>query len=329
MIKKLSFPLYVLAVSLIVLELLLRMLGYRPYRNTDFRVVIEPPSAFTGDDSLGIALVPGTFAFTLNDAVQFEATHTAAGHRLVVPAMPDTLPAIAMLGCSFTYGYGVDDAEHFSSLLQAQYPQLYLDNFGVPGYGTVQSLLQLEQALMERPWEAVVVVLSSLHPDRNALTPSFRRELKVGFHRSGAGTDTALTDARFPYADASGKVGFVAWNKLYQHPPLREWSALVNAIFITIDHRKAAQLQPEQVTAALLLHMDSLCRAANTRLVVAALDHSDYLTAVQQQVAEQHVAWVDLDFDFSDTAMTNAPYDSHPNAEGHQYIAAKLAPLFH
>src|SRR5262249_10125369 len=52
-----------------------------------------------------------------------------------------------VFGCSFTYGWLVNDAETYPYLLQAALPEYRIVNFAVPGYGNVQSLLQFKRAL--------------------------------------------------------------------------------------------------------------------------------------------------------------------------------------
>ena len=51
---------------------------------------------------------------------------------------------IVVLGDSFMWGYGVENEETFSAVLQETIPGSETINFGVNGYGTVQELIRLE-----------------------------------------------------------------------------------------------------------------------------------------------------------------------------------------
>ncbi|MBI1883166.1 MAG: SGNH/GDSL hydrolase family protein [Chlamydiae bacterium] len=48
---------------------------------------------------------------------------------------------VVFLGDSFTWGYGVQEEERFSSILARKHPEWDILNFGMPGYGTDQAYL--------------------------------------------------------------------------------------------------------------------------------------------------------------------------------------------
>lgn len=67
-------------------------------------------------------------------------------------------PLIAVVGDSYTFGFGVDDEETFTSLLNRGGSNRFL-NFGVPGYSTDQELLLIEDdVLARRPGTILLVV---------------------------------------------------------------------------------------------------------------------------------------------------------------------------
>jgi len=64
---------------------------------------------------------------------------------------------VALVGDSFTFGLGVDDAKTFTvQLNQLDQSRSYL-NFGVPGYSTDQQLLMLEPEILSRRPDVVVL----------------------------------------------------------------------------------------------------------------------------------------------------------------------------
>lgn len=121
-IKFLKRFLYYPVLVISCFEIALLLLGYRSYKTTLYKVETHPANAFIGDSLLGIQLNPGNYQITLNDSVTFHATHDINGKRVTVNQPNFNDKQIVMLGCSFTYGYGVNDNETFTSLLQACKP---------------------------------------------------------------------------------------------------------------------------------------------------------------------------------------------------------------
>jgi len=96
------------------------------------------------DDRFGWRLKPGAVA--TEQTPDFTATYTIGsdGDR-IVPGAPETGPAVAFLGGSFTFGHGVDDSEVFPSVLQRDHWTSYrVRNLGCGAYGTSQVLLRLQ-----------------------------------------------------------------------------------------------------------------------------------------------------------------------------------------
>ncbi len=65
---------------------------------------------------------------------------------------------IAVVGDSYTFGFGVEDPETFTSLLNREGSHRFL-NFGVPGYSTDQELLLIEDEVLARRPDTVILVV--------------------------------------------------------------------------------------------------------------------------------------------------------------------------
>jgi len=65
---------------------------------------------------------------------------------------PDGRHRIVLFGDSYTAGFGVQNGERFSDLLERSYPNLDVLNFGLDGTGTDQQLLIYET--LAKPFEA-------------------------------------------------------------------------------------------------------------------------------------------------------------------------------
>lgn len=73
---------------------------------------------------------------------------------------------IAFLGDSFTWGLGVNQRERFTDLLEAKNSQWEAFNFGIPGYGTDQSLISWKKtASAFRPDLVVLTVFNNDYTD--------------------------------------------------------------------------------------------------------------------------------------------------------------------
>lgn len=95
-----------------------------------------------------------------HDNIDFHARYTIAraGHRND-PSLPENAPWTAVVGDSFTFGLGVNDAETFPSLLNQTSPSHGFRNFGVPGFSPDQELLLLQRDILpQKPRRVVLVV---------------------------------------------------------------------------------------------------------------------------------------------------------------------------
>jgi hypothetical protein len=308
------------------LEIALRILGYESFQNEDYSVKSSPENAFVGDATLGIRLNAGEYRTTVNGGLTFGATHLATNSRLVVGnAKPDSSDVV-FLGCSFTYGFGVNDGENFTSLLQNKFPKWNFQNAGVIGYGSVQSLLQLRELVEKQPLEAVVLNFSSFHFMRNTLSPQYRANLKIGYGRSSTNVENQMNEAKFPFKMACGnEIQQVSWSEIYENWWGREWLASVNWWQTSYDYFQEDLPKQIEITACILNEMNTICQENNIRFGIACLDSTPETDLLKSKLAELN--WLDVGFDFTNEKLTNHPFDSHPNGLGHRQIAGKIEPF--
>lgn len=75
----------------------------------------------------------------------YDVTYTIdEEYRRLTPARPGARRVIAVFGCSFTFGEGVEDAEAFPYVLAELLPDRRVINCGFPGHGPGHMLEQLE-----------------------------------------------------------------------------------------------------------------------------------------------------------------------------------------
>jgi hypothetical protein len=80
-------------------------------------------------------------------------------------------PQIWIFGCSFTHGWSLSDEQTYPWQVQRRIPEYEVVNFGVSGYGTVQSLIQFREALEQRSRSDVAIIAyASFHDERNTFS---------------------------------------------------------------------------------------------------------------------------------------------------------------
>lgn len=314
------------AITFTIVEGVLWIMGYRPYYNTDYEVSSTPENPYVADNTLGIKLNEGSYHFTLNKAVNFTATHQENGQRFIPGADLKRKDNVVFLGCSYTYGYGVNDDESYPAITQAQHPEWNVENTAVVGYGTAQHLLQLRNRLEEESPSCVILGLSSVHFIRTVLSEKYRANLHIGYRRSSSDVDDRMNGARFPFFDdCSGKAKYAPWQNLYSEIPGRYWSASINFMQGIIERNRETDCDPIAVTACIVQEMNDLCASKNIPFGVICLDTSKETKALEKRLDD--VSWKNIGFSFKKKKDTHLPHDSHPNAAGHQKIAGSVIPF--
>ena len=325
--KRVLWYVYLILLVFPCLELALWVVGGRPYTQEDYHISVNPKNAFIGDSKMGIALNPGTYDIELNHQLNFQTTHLENGQRKVCfqPSYPtDT---VLMLGCSFTYGYGVNDHENFSSLLQKSNPNLSFNNLGVIGYGSVQSYLQLEQLIKTGQSPKLVYLnFSSFHLDRNAMTPEFKRAMGIGFKQSLEQSNQLMEDSHFPYCSSTQnfKIDYIPWSKMYSDWWGREYFASINWLQTQLEIYERYKMNVIGTSYQVLKEMKDLCHKNNIDFVLVHLNSTEESSELMQMLKQDGMEILEVGFDFEDPSITNLPVDSHPNAKGHQKIANSI-----
>lgn len=321
---------YFILLLLPCLEIALLILGYRPYRQVEFKIESTPDNCLISHPSLGFALHPGTFRVTINEGLSYRATHGADSLRITsYEQQEETLPAIWLLGCSYTYGMGLDDSLSFPFLVNKSLPQFSAKNFGVPGYGNVQGYFQLQQQLaVHSPPAWVIVNYANFHDERNALTPAYRRDLFMGFQRSNAAVGTRMRTAAIPYVATAMPAGFqirpCPWDSIYQNWEYRETFASVNFLQDVSDQRQSRKMDKTGATLYIFQQLKVLCDQHDIRLLVTGITPSLETKNTLQKLRKQGIETLDMAVDLNKEEYRNAPYDDHPNAKANAIFAKHI-----
>lgn len=325
--RRLRFALGVLAsvvVSLAVgAEVVLRLCGVDPWRMPSNTKSVEPGgSLFRPDPVLGYTHLPGAFVVTLATGYQFRMTHLPNTLRVTHPL--ETYPSspekegIWIFGCSITHGWSLNDEETYPWLLQEHFPDFEIVNFGVSGYGTLHSLLQLREALQHSRPRLVVLAYASFHDVRN-LDLRKRQKAALVMQRFGSVLQ--------PYArlDEQGELRIEMATQEYGEFPLMRVSALSHFLEMTWNDIEASRSNSAEVARKLVLEIDRVAREHGTRLVVAFIDQK--CDEMKRFTDEHGIPSFDISVDLSIRGNTNYPHNEHPSARANRHYANTLEPF--
>ena len=314
-----------LGVSEIVLR---RKIGPWRVRSPATTLLVEPRQPYYRKHSaLGYQPVAGTFKITLPGNYSFSITHGENGLRITRPADSSVATGekeIWIFGCSFTEGWTLNDNETYPWLLQAQLKNHEVTNFGVGGYGTLQSLIQFRETLKTGRKPALVVLsYASFHDRRNTLARSWMKT------RMTYGPSVYLSDVQLPYMkwSADRKPELLYRPIEYREFPLARYSAIANTLDETYNRIADQTYHSHEVSKSLIEDFAELCRTNQIDFVVAGIT-SDAVTAEMLEYCKSRgMTTVDISVDLNIKENTNLPYDNHPSALANRQYAEKLQTL--
>ena len=271
------------------------------------RITVDGPLV-RPDPELGYACLPGIHRIKVLSGARsrsFVATIGQDGLRVTsgVEQGADR-PEVWILGCSFTWGYLLNDDETFPWIVQQGLPSARVKNFGCNGCGTIQQYLYLKRAADQhlRAPSIAVFVYDPFHLQRNTLSPSV-----IGEFRS---QETSLGDLGYPVAELQ---------------PGGDLSVRIVSIFSP----EAARIPPQsdarnsELARGIVTRIKKLCDAMHVRPVFAVQSGSvrDELPVFAREAGFE---LVDISVPLTDSSYTFRPLDPHPNARANRVYAARL-----
>jgi hypothetical protein len=314
--------------SLVVAEPMLRLVGHRAFKGLTTGVVPYEP-----DGELGWRNRPGIYHL-INAADgnrPFTETILPDGSRATrLSALPEAtgmrsagLRSILFFGCSFTRGFGIDDRDVMEWKVQERFPSVDVSNYGVGGYGTLQSLLLMKRLLGQagtaKP-ALVVYGFNSFHAERNVGAPGFLSVMARG---------SQSQNVKLPVA-ALGPAGSiqVLFENGYPLLPLRQHLALVTLaeesyMYATRIHRT---FKREEVTRKLILMSRDLTEQHGVQFVVLLLRvEPKTKEGLIRFLERERISYIDGDRADAGDSRWLVPGDTHPNGQMHGYWAELVA----
>jgi len=222
------------------------------------------------------------------------------GHRPTTA--PYDRPKILILGDSYTFGQGVEDAEPFPSRLQERFPDFKVVNGGVSAWGTGQALLALRQYLAQYS-DIKLVVYQFITAD---LERNYRRQSWLDHIARSRGLRVPLFE--------------LANDRL-------EFRGLADPVRDGLPPRASLAAKERAITSRMLIEMDELCRAAAIPFVVVYLPdetQGDFRQEIVAVIGAERLYDLRAVLDYR--AVRFGLLDGHPSARGHLLIADALTP---
>jgi len=323
-IKILLANLAVLIVLLLFCEIIMRMRGHKPWDKHGNKVDIEviPERKFYDRDTLlGYRLFPGKFKLRLKGVHEFTMEHDSWTQRITSPIKDQEgikQPEIWILGSSFTYGWGIDDNETFAWILQSNLTDFKIRNWGVAGYGTIHTYLQLKDAIKKgiKP-NSIIINHSDYHFGVNTFCNANRRAL-VGWNFLG--------EVNQPYATLNeDKTLNIEHSKIVYDPwYFSEYSALSYYGSVKYEEYvdKNNKLTEIEITRLMYEKIFALCNENQVKVLLMSMEED--LNFIKDVSAKNNILFLHNYVNLDEKGNSNMPYDHHPSAKANKIYAEKL-----
>jgi hypothetical protein len=313
------------AVETVVLTLLvfaaveggLRLSGRRPLE----RPAERNAPILAAHERLGYVLTPGTTDFDLREGDwtrKFRVTRNASGRRITRPPTADAgavpRPQLWIFGCSFAFGALLSDEETFPWIAQERLPEYEVVNFGVSGYSTLHSLIQLDEELRKPPRPAVAILTyADFQQRRNVCSRRWQQSVMT----------------RFEYPCASigpdGQLNRVMATRMSGPLPLARQLAIAGTLDEALSRLDEGRHRAGEVTERLISEFVALGRRERIRVAVAVIAGAAQGSEMLRRLAVEGVPVLDIAPDYRQPATTFAPHDMHPAPLGARLLGERLA----
>lgn len=249
------------------------------------------------DPVYGYRHIPGSHG-RHTKAGSFDVAYTIddSGNR-VTPVPGTETGRVLVLGCSYTFGHGVEDDQSWPWRLGEARPGIRVVNRAVMGWGTVHALISLEDELLNNPPDLVLYGWIPGHLRRNYIRHSWVSTL-------------------------------ASFDRLHPHYELGdtqlEHRGVIDLSRALPDSTPGLNATEELLTLAMLKRMHELCEEAGIPIVLLRLGNSKRNQHVVDRLLKDSGVRV---LDLTGLAGGRLRGDGHPNPRWHTNVARELTPL--
>jgi hypothetical protein len=271
-------------------------------------ITISPDVPLTRKDPrYGMRLVPGHFEVSIDvpeasAPYRFTMDIDQDGYRTTSadPALRAGEPEVWIFGCSFTWGYPLDNEDTYPWLIQAALPDHRVRNFGVHGVGNLRALRQMRELLEDLHREPPVVAVfgyASFHKTRN-----------VGGTLEAETGDSSLRSHLVDYRSVLDELALAA-------------------VDVPVEIEDFELRNKTHVTFTIFDQLARLCVEHDIVPVLAVQHINGSSDPVVEFAEELGFEVVPMTVDFRRAIFNVMPFDNHPNAAANTIYADRLLPV--
>lgn len=313
-----------IVVSLLLAEGASRLVGFEPRqlsvnpffqpgRNTTWSVP-DPELGWINREGVSVSIEAGNAPMTF----------WSEGRR-ASRLSPDTKlqgTPVLLIGGSNAQSYGVRDEESFPYLLAQTMPDMWLENFGTGGFGTVQAMMMAERVLDEfysdeQP-KLILVTFADSHMTRNVSDQSWVFSI----------SDTEGRYVSPPHYRLNGDdLSFEPFRTIGLWP-LESRSAVITVLhnFWLQSNAYNTANQALEVTRRVFIRLNALAQAHDAKLIAIVLE--DYKELAVEVFDGMPFPVIDCSgFERSDPQQYLLGGGSHPNPRLHAHFAGCIGPV--
>lgn len=309
--------------SFLLLEIILRLLGYQPLQIPYNFIQSTPQQCIAADSILGFDLVPGSYEITINKHLSYHVNHNQDHTRVTYDKKSSNLKKIYSYGCSYTYGMGVDDHESYPYLMDKILSKYKVYNKAAPGFGTVQSYISLQNTIRDGNIPDIIILSYFLfHDERNILNRAYRKKIHMGMlsNKKEYIEKNKLSPWNFPFYNTNNKtIDYIRALDIYYGFPFREKSALMNLIEVRYNELTNNEAKAKEASYEILRKMAKLCKENNIKFYLVYMDQES--KSIEKLCTEENIEFINSFIDLNQEGYRNRPYDQHPSPIAHREYA--------
>lgn len=298
-------------INLCVLEITLSILYFQ--RNSQFpfaiihlwhiakitihrKILVKPIGIFESDPVFGYSHIANSRG---NEKTpDYEVTYTIGNNKeRYIPISQRPQGKILFLGCSHTFGEGVEDDENYPYLLSKIYwLNWHIENKAVMGWGTSHAYMLLSQEIeSDNPPSAVIYGMIPNHITRNYIRKSWVKRV-------------AQYNREHPHFE------LIDGNLIFQ--------GLVNVANSKEDNPELHNKEVE-MTISFLVGIRNMCKQKRIPFIVILLPQGRLTLpyVIIRTLVENKIPFLDL----SEMKNEGFPHDGHPNRNDHKRIAQAIS----
>ncbi len=318
-IEKLVSILLSIFISLVIIELLLRALGFEAQKYREHG--LKEPTTNKYHQILGWEPKEGVYDFPpYSESENYtKLTILKDGSRYSGKSATNVKGDIIVVGGSFSQGWGINDEETFSYLLQKKFPNFKVKNYSTNGYSSFQSLLMLEE-IFKKNKNVKLVIYSYIfhHETRNYGNASWIQALS---------NFKSHTHVSLPYARLDKNNNLIRYKPIkYFKLPLRKHSVLITKIEKKIMRARLFSLNIDEtkITQKIIHEMKLLSEKNRSKFVFLNLDPpsesmrvsgKNHLISYNKFTKKNKIKLIDCGYEL--TEKQRVKVDGHPNNKAH------------